>query len=60
MRKLDFAASEQQRHRSDCDDGKSSVFVILLYQGLRFAIVCRKIDTTKPSLVKMRIFLLKL
>ena len=26
-RKLDFAASEQQRHRSDCDDVKTSVFV---------------------------------
>ena len=25
--RLDFAASEQQRHRSDCDDGKTSVFV---------------------------------
>ena len=25
-RKLDFAASEQQRHRSDCDDVKTSVF----------------------------------
>ena len=26
-RKLDFAASEQQGHRSDCDDVKTSVFV---------------------------------
>ena len=26
-RKLDFAASEQQRHRSDFDDVKTSVFV---------------------------------
>ena len=26
-RKLDFAASVQQRHRSDCDDVKTSVFV---------------------------------
>ena len=26
-RKLDFAASEQQRHRSDCDCVKTSVFV---------------------------------
>ena len=26
-RKLDFAASEQQRHRSDYDDVKTSVFV---------------------------------
>ena len=26
-RKLDFAASEQQRHRSDCDGVKTSVFV---------------------------------
>ena len=26
-RKLDFAASEQQRHRSDCGDVKTSVFV---------------------------------
>ena len=25
--KLDFAASEQQRHRSDCDDVKTSLFV---------------------------------
>ena len=26
-RKLDVAASEQQRHRSDCDDVKTSLFV---------------------------------
>ena len=26
-RKLDFAASDQQRRRSDCDDVKTSVFV---------------------------------
>ena len=26
-RKLDFAASEQQRHRSGCDNVKTSVFV---------------------------------
>ena len=26
-RKVYFAASEQQRHRSDCDDVKTSVFV---------------------------------
>ena len=26
-RKLDFAASEQQRHRSDLEDVKTSVFV---------------------------------
>ena len=26
-KKLDFAASEQQRHRSDCDDVKTSVIV---------------------------------
>ena len=26
-RKLDFAASEQQRHRSDCDDVKTSVLL---------------------------------
>ena len=26
-RELDFAASQQQRHISDCDDVKTSVFV---------------------------------